>query len=200
MLGKSSLNFLKNNQYYNVSTELDTVNGYVTDLSNNRVSTLETNLTDISNNRLFAVEATLSTLSISDISGLSDALQNVEVGDIAKTDVTGLSTALSNKQDTINIFDNFILNSLYVVPFTAKAQVSPSRNGEIQASYMTVTNTTNGSIDVGETIVSLTSAVNGKQEKIKTTSNLSLATLDATGMISCGDLTVAGQSIQTYVL
>ena len=142
---KSSLNFLKNNQYYNVSTELDTVNGYVTDLSNNRVSILETNMTDISNNRLFEVETKLGALSISDISGLTTALENVEVGGIAITDVTGLSTALSNKQDTIDIFDNFILNYLYVVPFTVKAQVNPSRNGEITASHMTVTNTTNGS-------------------------------------------------------
>jgi len=45
----------------------------------------------------------------------------------------------------------------------------------------------------------ITDELSKKQDEIKTTSNLSLATLDATGQITCGDLTIDGQSIQTYV-
>ena len=121
------------------------------------------------------------------------------MSNLSISDVTNLQTSLDNKQDDIDIYDNFILNSLYVVPFTVKAQVNPSRNGEITASYMTVTDTTNGSYDIGETIVSLTSAVNGKQEEIKTTSGLTLGTLSASGLVTCGDLTVGGKSITTIV-
>ena len=64
---------------------------------------------------------------------------------------------------------------------------------------MTVTNTTNGSIDVGESIVTLTSSLNGKQDSIGTTSGLTLATLTASGLVSCGDLTVGGKTITTLV-
>jgi hypothetical protein len=62
---------------------------------------------------------------------------------------------------------------------------------------MTVTNTTNGSIDVGES--TLFSSLNGKQDEILSTSGLTLATLTASGLVSCGDLTVGGEDIQTFV-
>jgi len=67
------------------------------------------------------------------------------------------------------------------------------------SSYLKVEDDTLGLIDVAESFNSLTTAVNEKQEEIKTTSNLSLATLDATGLVSCGDLTVSGKTITTLV-
>jgi SepF-like predicted cell division protein (DUF552 family) len=214
---KDSLNFLKNNQYLNVSTELDskqikiTENDYLTISDVSGLSAALENVTvgDILISDVSGLSTALdgkqtkitdnSYLSISDVSGLSTALENVTVGDLSISDVTNLQSTLDSKQDEITIYDDLIFNSLYLVPFTAKAQVSPSRNGEIQASYMTVTNTSNGSIDVGESIVSLTTSVNGKQDSIGTTSGLTLSTLTASGSVSCGDLTVGGKTITTIV-
>ena len=201
-------------------------------MSDNRVSTLETNLTDISNNRLDAVETSINTLSISDISGLTDALESsggttinadtdITVGTISSLDITARSgtitapsitatsslivdsknvvTELSKKQDTIDIYDNFIINSMYVTPNSTKTLVNSTVNGELRASILKVEDDTLGLIDVAGSINSLTTAVDEKQEEIKTTSNISLNTLDATGQITCGDLTVGGSTIQTLV-
>jgi len=48
-------------------------------------------------------------------------------------------------------------------------------------------------------IDSLNTLVSGKQDKIITTTALSLASVDASGLATCGSLTIAGQDIQTYV-
>ena len=67
------------------------------------------------------------------------------------------------------------------------------------SSYLKVEDDTLGLIDVAESFNSLTTAVNEKQEEIKTTSGLTLATLSASGLVSCGDLTVSGKTITTLV-
>ena len=78
-------------------------------MSNNRVSTLETNLTDISNNRWDAVETSLNNLLISDVSGLQIALDYKQTKITANdylliSDVSGLQTTL----DYVDIGDIFM--------------------------------------------------------------------------------------------
>jgi len=48
-------------------------------------------------------------------------------------------------------------------------------------------------------IDSLNTLVSGKQDTIITTTALSLASVDATGLVTCGSLTISGQDKQTYV-
>jgi len=115
------------------------------------------------------------------------------------SDITGLETALGNEQDDIGIYDNFIINSMYVAPFPNKTLVNPTQNGQLRASILKVEHDTLGLIDVAETFNSLTTAINGKQEEIKSTYNLSLATLETSGQITCGGLIVGGSTIQTLV-
>jgi len=68
----------------------------------------------------------------------------------------------------------------------------------LRASILKVEHDTSGLIDVAESMNTLTTTVNGKQDEIKTTSNISLNTLDATGLISCGGLNVGGSTIQNF--
>jgi hypothetical protein len=194
---KDSLNFLKNNVYLNVSTELDSKQIKITDNDY---------------------------LSISDVSGLTSALENVQVGDInisdvinlqtslnAKqtkitennflsiSDITGLSDKFDTKQDVITKNDNFIIDSMYVTPLSNKTTVNPTQTGELRASILKVEHDTLGIIDVGESINTLTTSVNGKQDEILSTSNFTLGTLDASGLITCGDLTINGEDIQALL-
>ena len=160
---KNSLSFLKNNQYLDVSSQLD-----------NKQDTLKAG----------------NGMTINETSNI-----------ISATGVTQdeLTNGLNTKQNSINIYDNFIINSLYVAPFTSKSLVNPAVNGELRASIITAENTTIGPVNIGESIVSLITGLENKQDEIKTTSNLTLGTLDASGLITCADLEVGGKTITTLV-
>jgi hypothetical protein len=138
-------------------------------------------------------------ISISDVSGLSSALQNVQPTDINISDVINLQTRLDTKQDVITKNDNFIIDSMYVTPLGNKTTVNPAQTGELRASILKVEHNSLGLIDVAESINTLTTSVNEKQAEILSTSNLTLGTLDANGLITCGDLTINGEGIQTLV-
>ena len=140
-----------------------------------------------------------SYLSITDVSGLSTALENVTVGDIIISDVINLQTRLDAKQDDITIYDNFIINSLYVAPFTTKTTINPTFNGELRASILSVEDDVLGVINVGNSISSLITQVSGKQDEINTTTALNMNSITATNQVSCGSLIVDGDNIQTII-
>jgi len=96
-----------------------------------------------------------------------------------------LQESLDNKEDSIDIYSNLILNSMYITPFTTKTRTSLAGNGKLRASILTVEDDTLGTINVGESISSLIST---KQDKLTAGDNividLSTNTISATGSSS----------------
>ena len=194
---KDSLNFLKNNVYLNVSTELDSKQIKITE--NDYLS-----ISDVSG-LTAALENTQPTdINISDVINLQTSLNAkqtkiTENNFLSISDITGLSDKFKTKQDVITKNDNFIIDSMYVTPLGTKTTINPAQTGELRASILKVEHDTLGLINVAESINTLTTSVNGKQGEILSTSNLTLGTLDANGLITCGDLTINGEGIQTLV-
>ena len=197
---KSSLSFLKNNQYLDVSSQLDTKQDIL--IAGNNITI------DQTTNTISAVnEVSQDDLTI----GLDTKQNKLEAGNgitindasniISATGVTQdeLTTGLETKQNSIGIYDNFIINSMYVAPFTSKTLTNPSVNGELRASILTVEDNTLGLINIGDSISTITTGLENKQDEINTTSNLTLGTLDASGLITCGELTVGGKTIVNLV-
>jgi len=101
-----------------LQTKLTSLGDDISDISNNRLSSLETSFNNIAigdvNNLLTILNGKQtkitdnSYLSISDVSGLTTALENVQVGDINISDVINLQTTLDGKQ--IKITDNNYLS------------------------------------------------------------------------------------------
>ena len=92
---------------------------------------------------------------------------------------------MDNKEDSIDIYSNLILNSMYITPFTTKTRTSLAGNGKLRASILTVEDDTLGTINVGESIISLNST---KQNKLIAGTNISIDsetnTISATGSSS----------------
>jgi hypothetical protein len=233
---KSSLSFLKNNQYLDVSSQLDTKqdiliagNNITIDQTTNTISAvnevsqddltigLETKQNKLEAGNGITINDASNIISATGVTqdelttGLETKQNKLEAGNgitindasniISATGVTQdeLTTGLETKQNSIGIYDNFIINSMYVAPFTSKTLTNPSVNGELRASILTVEDNTLGLINIGDSISTITTGLENKQDEINTTSNLTLGTLDASGLITCGELTVGGKTIVNLV-
>ena len=113
---------------------------------------------------------TASTITASTITATSDLIVNSK----------NVLNELTNKQDTIDIYDNIILNSMYASPFSTKTQISPAINGELRAYVLSVEDDTLGVINVGDSIDSILSTLDNKQDKI--TNNNYLEISDFSGL------------------
>jgi hypothetical protein len=70
---------------------------------------------------------------------------------------------------------------MYVSPFSTKTQISPAINGELRAYILSVEDDTLGVINVGDSINSITSTLDNKQDKI--TNNDYLEISDVSGLL-----------------
>jgi hypothetical protein len=126
-----------------------------------------------------------------------------------------LTTELNKKQNNLNIYDNIILNSLYVAPFSTKTTTSPAINGEIRSKILTIEDDI-GLINVGDSINSILSTLDTKQNILTAGTNITISnnTISATsgtdltsssdiitGTIDSGNITGrAGSSIRAPAL
>ena len=92
-----------------------------------------------------------------------------------------LTTELNKKQNNLNIYDNIILNSLYVAPFSTKTTTSPAINGEIRSKILSIEDDS-GLINVGDSINSITLSLNNKQNILTAGNNITISnnTISAT--------------------
>ena len=93
-----------------------------------------------------------------------------------------LTTELNKKQNNLNIYDNIILNSLYVAPFSTKTTTSPAINGEIRSKILSIEDDS-GLINVGDSINSITLSLNNKQNILTAGNNITISnnTISSTG-------------------
>jgi pectate lyase len=84
-----------------------------------------------------------------------------------------LTTALNKKQDNLDIYDNIILNSLFVSPFSTKTIANPAENGEIRSKILSIEDD-DGIINVGDTINSMLSTLENKQSTLTAGTNISI--------------------------
>jgi hypothetical protein len=93
-----------------------------------------------------------------------------------------LTTELNKKQNNLNIYDNIILNSLYVAPFLTKTTASPAENGEIRSKILSIEDDS-GLINVVDSINSITLSLNGKQSTLTAGNNINILnnTISSTG-------------------
>ena len=88
--------------------------------------------------KILDTQVTTNTQNISNkqntlTAGTNISISNNTISSIGSITQAQLTTELNKKQNNLNIYDNIILNSLYVAPFSTKTTTSPAINGEVRS-------------------------------------------------------------------